>query len=276
MTLGAVQPARSMSNTVDEGTIAVLKTTHSGLSGTSCASEVDPTIGVDSTPATATVTVKSEPDDAMIPAIFLDADLSEAEPDAPPKPKALSTAPFRQQRAHVMSIIVKYIASKIQTSFPAEIHVGDVPQIPLERFLLLLTARLKLSLVLFMKGVIYLFRYMDIVYLLRYLNQSNNSACVMEMDYGLRKLVVGCFKLALVRERKLDDARSTAKGITRASTMEPKYDQNWTRATGLAAPDIGEVVRRIISRLNGKLAIKNIELARLKHELYRFVKMVSE
>jgi hypothetical protein len=106
----------------------------------------------------------------------------------------------------------------------------------------------------FMKSIIYLFRYMDIVYLLRYLNQCNNMANYNGMDFTLRKLIVGCFKLALTRDRIVRD---------------------FPRITGLSNQEISAVTRKIISRMNGKVSIKDTEVLRMKLELYRFVRMVT-
>lgn len=95
---------------------------------------------------------------------------------------------------------------------------------------------------------------MDIIYLLRYLNQSNNFANYNEMDFELKKLIVGCFKLTLIRER---------------------VSKNWNQVTGLSNNEINRVVKTIVGRLNGKLLIKDIELVKLKLEIFRFVKMVT-
>lgn len=168
---------------------------------------------------------------------------------------ALSQDQFQYERTQLMTIVVKYIATKITNSFPPRsprtIKSNDLP---LDKFLLLLTQRLQLTLPLFMKGMVYLFRYMDIVYLLRYLNQSNNFANYAEMDFDLKKLLVGCFKLVLVRER---------------------VPKNWESVTGLSNNEVNKVVKTIVTRLNGKLLIKNIELVKMKLEIFRFVKMVT-
>lgn len=178
----------------------------------------------------------------------------------------LSPAQFQLQRNQLMGIIVKYIATKIHNSFPPESPTPvKSDELPLDKFLLILTSRLQLSIPMFMKGIIYLFRYMDIIYLLRYLNQSNNFANYNSMDFELKKLLVGCFKLAIVREQKL---------LKRADKTAPA-SPNWSSITGLSGHEINSVVKKIISRMNGKLNIKNIELVRLKSEIFRFVKMVS-
>lgn len=179
--------------------------------------------------------------------------LQNTESNAPAE-TGLSEAQFKLERAQLMKIAVKYVTMKIQNSFPPEsARKIDPTEMPLEKFLLILVSRLQLTLPLFMKGIIYLFRYMDIIYLLRYLNQSNNFLNYTEMGYNLKKLIVGCFKLALARER---------------------INKEWSRVTGLANSDINEIVKTIVKRLNGKLAIKQIEIVRLKSEVFRFVKMV--
>lgn len=165
---------------------------------------------------------------------------------------------FQFERKQLMTIVVKYISTKITNSFPPDTpHKIKPNELPLDKFLLILVSRLQLSLPDFMKGVIYLFRYMDIIYLLRYLNQSNNYANYNEMDFGLKKLIIGCFKLVLVRERKSKDI-------------------NWFQITQLPNNDINRVVKTIINRLNNKISIKEIELVKLKLEIFRFVKMVTK
>lgn len=176
------------------------------------------------------------------------------EPEKEESKLTISEAQFRSERSQLMKIAVKYVAMKITNSFPPEsARKIDPTEMPLDTFLLILTSRLQLTLPLFMKGIIYLFRYMDIIYLLRYLNQSNNFLNYTEMGFGLKKLIVGCFKLTLARER---------------------IGKNWSGVTGLANSEINTIVKTVVKRLNGKLAIKNIELLRLKSEIYRFVKMV--
>ncbi|KAJ9095900.1 hypothetical protein QFC19_007389 [Naganishia cerealis] len=161
---------------------------------------------------------------------------------------------LKQERDQVMTVIVKYIVAKIKNSFPPEQASRIDGSLPLDKFLLILTSRLQVSLVEFMKSIIYLFRYMDIVYLLRYLNQCNNMANYNGMDFTLRKLIVGCFKLALTRDRIVRD---------------------FPQITGLSNQEISAVTRKIISRMNGKVSIKDTEVLRMKLELYRFVRMVS-
>lgn len=173
---------------------------------------------------------------------------SEIASDAPPLPSP------QQQRSQVMAVIVRYVAAKIKNWFPPEQASRIDGSLPLDKFLLILTSRLQVTLVEFTRSVIYLFRYMDIVYLLRYLNQSNNMANYNGMDFSLRRLIVGCFKLALTRG-----------GATR----------DFAHITGLSNHEIGVVTRKIILRMNGKVAIKDRELLRMKLELYKFVRMVA-
>lgn len=185
--------------------------------------------------------------------------------DATPTPslaidKPLLTAQgFKQERTQLMTIVVKYMATKINNSFPpaATKHTTS-RELPLDKFLLILTSRLRLSLSQFMQGMIYLFRYMDIVYLLRYLNQSNNFANYNEMQFSVKKLVVGCFNLSLSRY-----GGRAAAGI------------NWQTITGLSQDDVNAVVNVLTSRMNGKLSIKQVELVKMKSEILRFVKMVT-
>lgn len=168
----------------------------------------------------------------------------------------LTYASFKSEREKVMRIIVKYISMKITNSFPPqEPKKANPKELTLDEFLMVLVSRLQLSLTNFMKGIIYLFRYMDIIYLLRYLNQSNNFAIYTDMGFGLKKLIVGCFRLALARERIAKD---------------------WKRITGLSNVQINAIVKTVIGRLNGKLNIKNAEVLRLKREIYRFIRMVTE
>lgn len=184
------------------------------------------------------------------------------------KTSQLSPSQFKLQRNQLMGIIVKYIATKIHNSFPPESpRLVKSNEMPLDKFLLILTSRLQLTIPMFMKGIIYLFRYMDIIYLLRYLNQSNNFANYNSMDFELKKLLVGCFKLAILREQKLN--------VKRTENKSAPNNPNWSSITGLSSHEINTVVKKIISRMNGKLNIKNIELVRLKSEIFRFVKMVS-
>lgn len=174
----------------------------------------------------------------------------------------LSPEQFKNERTQLMTIIVKYMATKIYNSFPPESPRQMKPnEVPLDKFLLLLTCRLQLTLPLFMKGIIYLFRYMDIIYLLRYLNQSNNFINYKDMGFELKKLIVGCFKLAILKERRIH---------------KDKYNYNWHHITGLNNHEINSIVKQIVSRMNGKLNIKEVELGKMKSELFRFVKMVSK
>lgn len=160
------------------------------------------------------------------------------------------------ERNKVMKIVVKYVAMKITNSFPPpSARTVDPKEMPLDEYLMILVSRLQLSLPLFMKGIIYLFRYMDIIYLLRYVNQSNNFANYTDMGYGLKKLIIGCFRLVLARERKI---------------------KNWSDITGLSNAQINDIVRTVVGRLNGKLVIKNVELVKLRGEIFRFVKMVTK
>ena len=131
---------------------------------------------------------------------------------------------------------------------------------PLDKFLLLLTSRLRLTLPVFLKAVIYLFRYMDIIYLLRYLNQTNNFVNYNDMGFELKKLIIGCFKLAIIKENRV---------------LKNKYVLNWETITGLKNREINDIVKTIVDRMNGKLNIKNVDVIRMKEEMYRFVKMVS-
>lgn len=177
------------------------------------------------------------------------------EPEVNNEKQELTKEQFRNERNQLMTIVVKYIATKITNSFPPQSPpVSNSSELPLDRFLLILTNRLQLSLPLFMKGIIYLFRYMDIIYLLRYLNQSNNFANYNEMDFCLKKLIVGCFKLALSREN-----------ITK----------NWPAISGMSNNELNTIVKTIVTRMNGKLVVKNIDLLKLKLEIFRFVKMVT-
>lgn len=163
---------------------------------------------------------------------------------------------FKNEHEKVMRIIVKYVAMKITNSFPPQApKKTNNKELELDEFLMVLVSRLQLSLNNFMKGIIYLFRYMDIIYLLRYLNQSNNFANYNDMGFGLRKLIVGCFRLVLARERILKD---------------------WKNVTGLTNIQINAIVKTVIGRLNGKLNIKNAEVLRLKNEIFRFIKMVTK
>ncbi|KAK6199327.1 uncharacterized protein RJT21DRAFT_3133 [Scheffersomyces amazonensis] len=187
----------------------------------------------------------------------------------------LTADQFKQERNQLMSIIIKYIATKINNSFPPEEpkfnddsnknkNKQNGANLSLDKFLLLLTSRLKLNLNVFMKGVIYLFRYMDIIYLLRYLNQTNNFVNYNDMGFELKKLIIGCFKLAILREKKLGPGKNT-----------DQFNFNWSIITGLPNHEINQIVKTIMNRMNGKLIIKNIELVRLKSEIFRFVKMVA-
>lgn len=163
---------------------------------------------------------------------------------------------FKNEHEKVMKIIVKYVAMKITNSFPPqEPKKVASKDLPLDEFLMVLVSRLQLSMTNFMKGIIYLFRYMDIIYLLRYLNQSNNFANYTDMGFGLKKLIVGCFRLVLARERIVKD---------------------WKTVTGLSNVQINAIVKTVIGRLNGKLNIKNAEILRLKNEIYRFIQMVTK
>lgn len=168
----------------------------------------------------------------------------------------LGSEAYKNEHEKVMKIIVKYVAMKITNSFPPQApKKASNKELELDEFLMVLVSRLQLSMVNFMKGIIYLFRYMDIIYLLRYLNQSNNFANYTDMGFGLRKLIVGCFRLVLARERIVKD---------------------WKHITGLTNVQINAIVKTLIGRLNGKLNIKNAEVLRLKNEIFRFIQMVTK
>ncbi|EGV65266.1 hypothetical protein PSN45_002588 [Yamadazyma tenuis] len=164
----------------------------------------------------------------------------------------LAPEDFKQERNQLMMVIVKYISIKITNLFPPS---SSESKISLEKFLIIMVNRLKLSLPNFLKSIIYLFRYMDIIYLLRYLNQSNNFANFNEMDFPLKKLLIGCFKLTLLRER---------------------IHKNWHKLTGLSDNEVNIVIQTILKRLNNKVVIKNGELGKLKSEIFRYVKIVSK
>lgn len=181
----------------------------------------------------------------------------EANPQAEPQVRIiLGPEAFKNEHEKVMKIIVKYVAMKITNSFPPQApKKASNKELELDEFLMVLVSRLQLSMVNFMKGIIYLFRYMDIIYLLRYLNQSNNFANYTDMGFGLKKLIVGCFRLVLARERIVKD---------------------WKQITGLTNVQINAIVKTVIGRLNGKLNIKNAEVLRLKNEIFRFIQMVTK
>lgn len=175
---------------------------------------------------------------------------------AKPAKVILGPEAFRNEHEKVMKIIVKYVAMKITNSFPPQApKKSATKELALDEFMMVLVSRLQLSMTNFMKGIIYLFRYMDIIYLLRYLNQSNNFANYTDMGFGLKKLIVGCFRLVLARERIAKD---------------------WKTITGLTNVQINAIVKTLIGRLNGKLNIKNVEVLRLKNEIFRFIQMVTK
>lgn len=104
---------------------------------------------------------------------------------------------------------------------------------------------------------------MDIIYLLRYLNQTNNFVQYNDMGFELKKLIVGCFKLTILKENKL------------RTKAEDKINIDWEAITGIKNVEINAIVMQLINRMNGKLTIKEIELVRMKNEMFRFVKMIS-
>ena len=97
---------------------------------------------------------------------------------------------------------------------------------------------------------------MDIIYLLRYLNQTNNFVNYNDMGFELKKLIVGCLKLAIIKRI----------GLTN------KYVLNWEQITGLKNQEINSIVKTLVGRMNGKLNIKDVEVANMKNEMFRFVK----
>ncbi|CAK9440274.1 uncharacterized protein LODBEIA_P43740 [Lodderomyces beijingensis] len=171
---------------------------------------------------------------------------------------------FKHQRTQLMNIIVKYVATKIYNAFPPDSSrkVEVKPELAIDKFLLILISRSQVSLSTFLKSIIYLFRYMDIIYLLRYLNQTNNFVQYNDMGFELKKLIVGCFKLTVLKENK-------------GKKAEDKSSINWEAITGLKNSEINAIVKQLINRMNGKLNIKDIELVRIKNEMFRFVKMIS-
>lgn len=159
---------------------------------------------------------------------------------------------FKQERNQLMMVIIKYTSIKITNLFPPS---SSESKISLEKFLIIMVNRLKMSLPNFIKATIYLFRYMDVIYLLRYLNQSNNFANFTEMDFPLKKLIIGCFKLTLMREH---------------------IHKNWYKLTGgLSDNEINIVIQSILKKLNNKIIIKKSEIVKFKLEMFRYVKMVS-
>lgn len=188
--------------------------------------------------------------------VSLSANIPSAGPESEVNLLALTQDAINCERSQVMKIVVKYVAMKITNSFPPQSsRTADPKEMPLDEYLMILVSRLQLSLPLFMKGIIYLFRYMDIIYLLRYVNQSNNFANYTDMGYGLKKLIIGCYRLVLARERKTKD---------------------WSTITGLSNAQINDIVKTVVGRLNGKLLIKSAELIRLRSEIFRFVTMVTK
>ena len=101
---------------------------------------------------------------------------------------------------------------------------------------------------------------MDIIYLLRYLNQTNNFVNYNDMGFELKKLIVGCLKLAIIKENRIN---------------KNKYVLNWEQITGLKNQEINSIVKTLVGRMNGKLNIKDVEVANMKNEMFRFVKMIS-
>ncbi|CAD1809169.1 hypothetical protein FOB58_000144 [Candida parapsilosis] len=183
---------------------------------------------------------------------------------------------FKHQRTQLMTIIVKYVATKIYNTFPPEAPkrrgssspasptttTSKAPptrnELPLDKFLLLLTSRLRVSLTTFLKAIIYLFRYMDIIYLLRYLNQTNNFVNYNDMGFELKKLIVGCFKLTIIKENRVSSR---------------KLQVDWQHVTGLTNQEINSIVKQLVNRMNGKLNIKDVEVVRMKNEMYRFINL---
>ncbi|CAH6718518.1 hypothetical protein CLIB1444_01S08526 [[Candida] jaroonii] len=163
----------------------------------------------------------------------------------------LSPSIFKQQRNKLMMIIIKYISMKITNLFPPNFKEN---KLSLEKFLIIIINRLKLSVNSFLKSVIYLLRYMDIIYLLRYLNQSNNFANFNEMDFPLKELIIGCIKLTLMQE---------------------KIHKNWSNLVGLSNNQINLIIKKILDKLNNKLIIKDDEFCKFKLEIFRYVKMIS-
>lgn len=168
---------------------------------------------------------------------------------------------FKLERTKIMTIVIKYVTAKIHNSFPPD-SGRNVKQneLPLDKFLLILTSRLRITLPVFLKAIIYLFRYMDIIYLLRYLNQTNNFVNYNDMGFELKKLIVGCLKLAIIKENRIN---------------KKKYVLNWEQITGLKNQEINSIVKTLVGRMNGKLNIKDVEVANMKNEMFRFVKMIS-
>lgn len=173
-------------------------------------------------------------------------------------------------RQQLMMLIVKYIATKINNSFPPE---TTNKELLLDKYLVILISRLKLSLSMFLKSMIYLFRYMDIIYLLRYLNQSNNFANYNSMDFELKKLIIGCCKLVILQERKIIHLKNSK--LNHQNKLVDTFNYDWNKITGLSNQEINKIVKTIITRMNGKLTIRNIELVKLKTEIFRFAKMIQ-
>ena len=70
---------------------------------------------------------------------------------------------------------------------------------------------------------------------------------------------MGCLKLAIIKENRINK----------------KYVLNWEQITGLKNQEINSIVKTLVGRMNGKLNIKDVEVANMKNEMFRFVKMIS-
>lgn len=71
---------------------------------------------------------------------------------------------------------------------------------------------------------------------------------------------MGCLKLAIIKENRIN---------------KKKYVLNWEQITGLKNQEINSIVKTLVGRMNGKLNIKDVEVANMKNEMFRFVKMIS-
>lgn len=78
------------------------------------------------------------------------------------------------------------------------------------------------------------------------------------MGFELKKLIVGCFKLTIIKENRVSPR---------------KLQVNWQHVTGLSNQEINSIVKQLVNRMNGKLNIKDVEVVRMKNEMYRFVNL---
>lgn len=180
---------------------------------------------------------------------------------------------FYLERNDAMGLIVQYITRQIYAKFPIDMLEQDqemYPLRPLPQFLVLMLTQMQVTFPVFKIMVLLLFRYINLIYLLRYVNQSNNLMARPDGPMGLqdllRHLLSGALRLATYYHNR----------FYRPSRPVPVIDSaRWESETGIGSRDVDAVALRMLKTMNGKLHVKEAEMTKLSMELFKFVNAVN-